>query len=108
MRRLLAVLAVMVVHLLLSVVLVGVAAGMSLGRLDSGSSPSLLEQALSGLVTVLLLPVVQPFSAIAPASWDLGLWSYLLFLLNSAAWGIAGSFLLRRLRSPSRGNPWPT
>ena len=108
MGRLSGVIAITVVHLLLTVVLFGVAAGMSLSRLDSGGAPSLLEQAASLVTDVLLLPVARPVIEFAPASWNPGLWGYLILVLNSAIWGMVGSLLLSRLRSQSRRDPLPT
>jgi hypothetical protein len=80
-------------HLAASVALLLTSAGASLDRLETGSSPPLLERISSAVGNVLLYPVFIPFSGVLGMSS--GVIGWMLLILNSLVWAAAVKYLLQ-------------
>lgn len=87
MRKRTAVVAVAVLHALLSIVVLVLAFGASMARFDGGGPPSAAERLLEGAVRVLHFPLVH-LSTHAPRHWLPELWIHMAFPLNSLLWAV--------------------
>lgn len=95
------------VHALASAACSVTSFGLGMGRLDTGSPPSLFERVLEGLSLLLLSPLFTAFERSELARLALpGLLGWLLVIANSLLWALGTWFViagLRRIGSPASG-----
>lgn len=75
----------------------------SMGRFDSGRSPTLSESAIEGVFSILIFPVL-PLIKHVPMQFP-GFWGYLPFAVNSAIWSAAVCLILAALRQRKTASP---
>ena len=88
-------------HFALATAALLVSSGASLAAFDGGTEPSPIGRAAGMLLSILLFPVGQATSFLAPAGTG-RVWGTLLFAANSLLWGVVIGAALHRAGARGR------